>query len=652
MDKIRLQDLKLEDLLTLQKEKGKNYLKNMRILILNAEALGVLRKDLICTLGTERAKGFLIRYGYACGYTDAISTMRDFPLQNETDTYYLGLLFHTWVGMAHAIPEEVQCRKEKQKWFCTGTWSNSYEAEHHLKHFGPSTEPVCWTLTGYAGGFRTAYFGERVIYKEISCVAKGDPQCRFVGKTLGEWGDEILSDLPYYQETKLGEALEKAHARIQAQNEILKQSAAIHEQLTRMVLNGEEINAIAATLGCLIGGSVIVEDQFFRPIAHFSQEKGAFPAAPDFSVREMFTGPRFRSFVTAITQEKRTVFLSPEADGKPFFRLVAPIVTGHDILGYVSILKPKGGFTELDQMTLERATTVFALKIMQTRTIAEVENRLRGDFVEDLARGNFHSEASLIERARHLGHDLTQPHQVMIINIDNYSLLKDKFGGDEKQLLYLKGKLCEIASQTFQENGSSVLATSKSEDIIALAALKKSCPEVKELARKIQKKVTQQFPLVTVSVGIGRVCSAPGEIPLSYQEARRALAVAKGSKQKNAVISFAELGVYGLLFHAANQQDMLAFMQKELGPLLDYDARHKSLLTQTLQLYFEHDGRVKSAALAAAVTESGFKYRLNKIKEILKTDFKNPKKKFDLQMAIKIWQITCGGNQNENSCQE
>ncbi|MGQ9824995.1 MAG: XylR N-terminal domain-containing protein, partial [Desulfotomaculales bacterium] len=487
MGEIRLFDLKLEDLLTLQKEKGKNFLKNMRILILNAESLGVLRKDLICTLGTERAKGFLIRYGYACGYADAVSTMRDFPLQNETDTYYLGLLFHTWVGMAHAIPEEVQCQKEKQKWFCTGTWANSYEAEHHLKHFGPSTEPVCWTLTGYAGGFRTAYFGERVIYKEISCVAKGDPQCRFVGKTLGEWGDEILSDLPYYQENKLGEALEKAHARLQAQNEILKQSAAIHEQLTRMVLNGEEISAIAATLGWLIGGSVVVEDQFFRPIALFSPEKGGLPAAPDFSVREIFTGPRLRSCSAALTQEKRTVFLPPEADGRPFFRLITPIVVGPDVLGYVTILKKRGGFTELDQMTLERATTVFALKIMQTRTIAEVENRLRGDFVEDLVRGNFPSETSLIERARRLGHDLTRPHQVIIINIDDYSLLKDKFGSDEKQLLYLRGKLCEMASQIFQENGSLALATSKSEDIIVLAARKEFGPEAREPAREIQK---------------------------------------------------------------------------------------------------------------------------------------------------------------------
>ncbi|MGQ9825819.1 MAG: PucR family transcriptional regulator, partial [Desulfotomaculales bacterium] len=160
--------------------------------------------------------------------------------------------------------------------------------------------------------------------------------------------------------------------------------------------------------------------------------------------------------------------------------------------------------------------------------------------------------------------------------------------------------------------------------------------------------VRHQFRSVSVSLGIGRVFSAPGEIPLSYQEARRALTVARGLKLKDAVISFAELGVYGLLFHAASQQDMLAFLQKELGPLLDYDARHKSQLTKTLQLYFEHDGKIKNAALAAAVTESGFKYRLARIKEILKADFKDPKKKFDLQMAIKIWQITRGGDQNEN----
>lgn len=632
----------MDKLLALQPEEGKNYLKNMRVLILNADAIGLLRKDLICTLGTEQAKGFLIRYGYACGYSDAVNVMRDFPLEDKRDLYRLGAIFHTWVGMANVTPVEIRCNENERSWFFEGMWLNSYEAENHLKHFGPAGEPVCWSLVGYAGGFRSACFGERVIYKEVECAARGDPHCRFIGKTLAEWGDEILPDLHYYQETNLGEALERAHARIQAQNGILRQSAAIHEQLTRMVLNGEDMSAIAAVLGGIVGGAVYVENHFFRPVTcYIPEDAGHFAGEKPFSARELFAERRYRHFAGMLQNEKRPVFLPAELNNNRSARLIAPIVVGRDVLGYVCVHKSGGDFTELDQMTLERAATVFALKMMQARAVAEVENRLKGDFVNDLIKGSGDSESSFIERARYLGYDLNRPHQVLSIRIDGPARHAERPGRDEGRILHFKTQLCDSVNRALQAKNLTGLVSGSSEEVVVLAAINRDGNTgAAELARVIQEMINRQFNgEVTVSAGIGRLCNSPADFSLSYREAQRSLELIRVLEQKNAVLSYDQLGTYGLILQAVDKEALLAFMREQLGRLLEYDAQYGSELVKTLFLFFSHAEDLKEAARAASVSISGFKYRLRKICELGGFSLKDSNKKFDLNMALKIWQI-------------
>lgn len=633
----------------LQPEAGKNHIRNICVLIPNTKAVGILRKDLICTLGTEQAKKLLISYGFTSGYHYAASATHDFSLDETTKSYPLHILFHTFVG-AHVNPLELHCNEDKNNWFCEGAWHDSYEAVSHVKHFGSATEPVCWSLVGYASGILSALLGERVIIKEISCTAKGDPHCRFIGKTLARWGKEILPDLRYYQETGLSETLEQTYDKIREQNEILKQSAVIHEQINKMVFNGDDLSVIADTVGQIINGTIFVEDQFFRPIAYssptMSTEKD-LPAQVSCSASDIFSNYRYRHLAIKLNQDKKSVLLPPESTSKPFARLIYPIVTAQDILGYISIFKISGEFTGLDRMTLKRAAAVFALKMMQTRAVAETENRLKGAFVEDLIAGNFNTETSIIERASSLGYNLSQPHQVLTIKIDNFSRLNEQLGQDLRQLLHFEGQLCETVSQALNVYNRHGMVTLKSNNIIVLTVLEEDAtyPETVDLAQKIQERVSRQFPQkITVSVGIGRICHTPKDFPLSYQEARQALKVIKGLGQNNTVISFDRLGTIGLLFHAANQQDLLAFMQEQLGDLIEYDTKHQTQLVPTLHLYFSYDQNIKKAARAAAVTPSGFKYRIRKISEVGGFNLKEPDKRFDLQMALKIWYIIKAGD--------
>ena len=71
-----LERLNLAALLDFRPDQGIIRLHEQRVVILSAAALGLLRKELIETLGLETARRVMLRFGYADGYHDAVS-LRD-----------------------------------------------------------------------------------------------------------------------------------------------------------------------------------------------------------------------------------------------------------------------------------------------------------------------------------------------------------------------------------------------------------------------------------------------------------------------------------------------------------------------------------------------------------------------------------------------
>ena len=57
-----------------------------------------------------------------------------------------------------------------------------------------SEDPICWSMIGYASGYCSGAFGQQIIYKEVECVGRGYNLCRFIGKTVEEWGDDVVTN--------------------------------------------------------------------------------------------------------------------------------------------------------------------------------------------------------------------------------------------------------------------------------------------------------------------------------------------------------------------------------------------------------------------------------------------------------------------------
>ena len=101
------------------------------------------------------------------------------------------------------------------------------------------------------------------------------------------------------------------------------------------------------------------------------------------------------------------------------------------------------------------------------------------------------------------------------------------------------------------------------------------------------------------------------------------------------VAHFDDLGVYGLLFDHHRAADLTTFAHRRLGPLLEYDRKHRSDLVETLRQLF----RRRSLADAAAelhIHISTLKYRVGRIEEILGISVESWDNVFHLELALRI----------------
>ncbi|HXW07363.1 MAG TPA: sigma 54-interacting transcriptional regulator [Vicinamibacterales bacterium] len=211
---MRARDLDLKELLQFDHEGGILRFAGERVLLLDAVALGLLRRELIDTLGLGGARAVLTRFGYAHGWRTAENLRSALPWDSDDDWRHAGGRLHTLQGLVRVESPGPRATDAGPKPLGDSIWHDSYEAEQHLLHVGPSDEPVCWTLTGFASGYLSRAHDQEVYCIEERCRGKGDACCRVVGRPLKEWGDAITPHLAYYQKACLDAALSQVASEL------------------------------------------------------------------------------------------------------------------------------------------------------------------------------------------------------------------------------------------------------------------------------------------------------------------------------------------------------------------------------------------------------------------------------------------------------
>jgi DNA-binding NtrC family response regulator len=221
---MRARDLSIETLLEVDPREGVRFA-GERALILDAVAMGMMRKQLVEMLGLTGARAVLTRFGFAHGWRMAEALRTHFQLSGEAEWQTAGALIHTLQGLIRVRPEENNPMVPGG-----ATVEYSYEAEQHLLHLGRAEAPSCWTQCGFASGYMSRVTGQSIYVLEDRCVARGDAACHFAGRALEEWGSQLEEHLPYFQGEGLDASLHQVASALKRTERKLRERARALEQ--------------------------------------------------------------------------------------------------------------------------------------------------------------------------------------------------------------------------------------------------------------------------------------------------------------------------------------------------------------------------------------------------------------------------------------
>jgi two-component system, NtrC family, response regulator HydG len=288
---MRVEELDLRELLELDPNGGLIRFAGQRALVFDAVAQGLLRKELIDTLGVRVARGILSRFGYVHGRRMAEAMRAQFTWDSDEDwrragprIYALQGLFRLEAGGPGSFAEE------------GGTWHVSYEAEQHLLHLGRSDFPVCWTLCGLASGYLSFATGKEMVAVEDRCMGKGDSACRVSIKSVEDWGDSVADQLSFFKREGIDSALQevtralkRTERQLRERTRELARVARIEESPADLVARSPEMRRLVelATTIAKVDSTVLVTGESGtgkERIARFVHDRSACADGPFIAV--------------------------------------------------------------------------------------------------------------------------------------------------------------------------------------------------------------------------------------------------------------------------------------------------------------------------------------------------------------------------------
>ncbi|GAB3199544.1 PucR family transcriptional regulator [Nocardioides hungaricus] len=398
---------------------------------------------------------------------------------------------------------------------------------------------------------------------------------------------------------------------------------ALHIALTQIVLEGGNLDGIAAEVAQVLGVGVAVTSTDGRERAEaLGDEHRALLAEHD------LVDPTGRIRVERIDGRSLAYAARVAAGGTDLARLVC--------------VRPDGPWTPDDVHALERAAAVAALLITREQAVTAVENKYQGDFLRDLLLRRTADPAYVAEHAETFGWDLARPVVVVVAEIDP---VQDQ--GEEPVSGIQRRQWQERFSAAWRQVAPTVApgiptADFSSEVVTLLPVGEDVVPRVVQAVAGDKGGGRRSF-----SVGVSRVAESLDRLPEAYAQARRAVEVGRRVRGPGSTTFFDRLGLHRLIAlipdgpegSASNGGELRSFVRDVLGPLAE-DTTEAADLRETLQVLLDTNFNVAEASRVQFFHYNTMRYRVSKLERLLGPLSADPHLRLDVAVALRVHEIT------------
>jgi PucR family transcriptional regulator, purine catabolism regulatory protein len=383
-------------------------------------------------------------------------------------------------------------------------------------------------------------------------------------------------------------------------------------RLMELAIAGEPLATIISALNQLSRQAVALEGRDGR-LMTFHARPGQ-PTRNEITPLLVATGDAVRNWL-AITSDASPaepptmhLALGPELD-----RTIAPVIGRDGLLGCLSLIGPAGAWSGDDALLASRGAAACAIVLARELASVAARREIELNVLDEVLDGALRNEATLLQQARRLGHDLEQPHRLMVI---------DLIGGDpEPPRAAITAALDDIIGRSLWRMTGSMVEVVLSPNADPGAVV---------------RMLREHLGLPGIVAGAGLTHPGLAGLQRSGHEARQALTIQRRLGMGSDVACFSELGAYQLLFAAEHLPEFDAFHDEMLGQLVTYDEANQSGLVETLRAWLDANSSPKEAARRMGVHRNTVLYRLERIRAVTGYDLDDADTRFRLQLALNM----------------
>lgn len=379
---------------------------------------------------------------------------------------------------------------------------------------------------------------------------------------------------------------------------LVERLRSVHLRMVDAVLGGEGLERVAELAAEAAGG----------PVAIVVPRHDVAVASPEDSPATNALGALRRSIVERSRGRPAQLPEGVVAE--------APIRSGDELVGVVALVGAPDAPAEAAEF-LHLAAVASLTDVAVEQAKEEVEQNVRGSFLEDLRSRPEIEPRDIVRRAARLGCDLSRGAVILCAELST-----DR---PRHVVATIAGEVPGALAQHMDGRVYALLPANGGDD-----APEETLQAARRLAQRLQRHGV---------VGVSSFYADPGDLPRAIQEAELVLDVLRQSDAP--IAEDIGTGTYRLLFRvlASHPEEVRSFFEDTVAPIVRYDDQYRTDLVGTLEAYLEQNCNMNATAAAIYAHRHTVAYRLERVKELTNLDPMQSEDRERLGLGLKAYRI-------------
>jgi sugar diacid utilization regulator len=402
----------------------------------------------------------------------------------------------------------------------------------------------------------------------------------------------------------------------------LRRTASLQIQLLELVLQEKDVGELIDRVAVLLD----------MPIVLFDTRGQALHSS-----RGVADSPEFERRLWAAYLDQRSspgpVGIVEAAEGRIYLHDIVVMDRVERVLAAASQGQP----TEFAGASLLFLQQLVTLDLLRHRDELRMRRRVRRGLLRDVLAGNGAAD-ELRVRLQEQGFDEESVLRIAVVEPKSQASSRETPGARATELL--GNKLLRGLDAALSRRRAPFLSLPMGSLAVVLSTLPDAqIATARTLLADLQESATRSASPEQFVVG----CSAPlvglAGAPRSLQQARAACMAARRAPSAAGAAVFDELSGQFRLLDGLDEKALAEIVQRTFAQLLDYDARHRASLYDTLQTLFAHHLAIQETADVLHIHRNTLQKRLAHVEQLLAIDLSELDDIVDIRLGLRAAEL-------------